>query len=181
MDISVVGAGRVGTALAVLLQRAGHRIVAVAGRDSTGPRAEKYLPGVPLLPVPEASAPAEVVLLGVPDSMIEPIATDLQLRADAAVVHLSGALGLEALRRPEAKGHTVVALHPLQTFPTVMAGVQWVPGSSAAITARTEEGFALGERLAVDVGARPFRIPDDVRPLYHAGAVLASGAVVALL
>jgi predicted short-subunit dehydrogenase-like oxidoreductase (DUF2520 family) len=35
--------------------------------------------------------------------------------------------------------------------------------------------------LAVDVGARPFRLADQARPLYHAGAVLASNAVVALL
>jgi predicted short-subunit dehydrogenase-like oxidoreductase (DUF2520 family) len=113
--------------------------------------------------------------------MVEEVAAALPLRPDAAVVHLSGALGLDALRGPESNGHTVVALHPLQTFPTVEAAIERVPGSAAAVTARTEEGFALGERLAVDAGARPFRLPDDARPLYHAGAVLASNAVVALL
>ena len=35
MDVAVVGAGRVGTAIAVLLARAGHRIVAVAGGSGT--------------------------------------------------------------------------------------------------------------------------------------------------
>ena len=38
MNVAVVGAGRVGTALAVLLQRAGHRVVGVAGRDATRER-----------------------------------------------------------------------------------------------------------------------------------------------
>ena len=42
MDISVVGAGRVGTALAVLLSRAGHRVAAVSGREGTAERAARY-------------------------------------------------------------------------------------------------------------------------------------------
>jgi len=33
VDVSVIGAGRVGTALAVLLSRAGHDVVAVSGRS----------------------------------------------------------------------------------------------------------------------------------------------------
>ena len=49
MNISVVGAGRVGTAMAVLLGRAGHRIVAVSGRGSTRDRASRFLSDVPFL------------------------------------------------------------------------------------------------------------------------------------
>ncbi|HYX79850.1 MAG TPA: oxidoreductase, partial [Actinomycetota bacterium] len=47
VDVAVVGAGRVGTAIAVLLRRAGHRIVAVAGGSGTPARAARHLPGVP--------------------------------------------------------------------------------------------------------------------------------------
>jgi predicted dinucleotide-binding enzyme len=47
MNISVVGAGRVGTAMAVLLGRAGHRIVAVSGRGPTRDRASRFLSDVP--------------------------------------------------------------------------------------------------------------------------------------
>jgi len=181
MDISVVGAGRVGTALAVLLARAGHRVAAVAGRDGTRERASTFLPGTPVVPAADAAAAGEVVIVGVPDGEVEAVATALAFRQGAAVVHLSGALGLDALRGPEAAGHTVLALHPLQTFPTVEAAIDRFPGSAAAVTGRTEQGFALGERLAVDAGARPFRLADEDRPLYHAGAVLASNAVVALM
>ena len=183
MDISVIGAGRVGTALAVLWSRAGHRIAAVAGREATAERAARYLPGTPVAAEAEAAGAAPVVVLGVPDAAVEPTAGAIaaSLRPGAAVLHLSGALGLEALRPAEDAGAMPVALHLLQTFPSVEAAIDRVPGSAAAVTARAEEGFALGERLAVDVGARPFRLADEARPLYHAGAVLASNAVVSLL
>src|ERR687895_553678 len=49
VDIAVVGAGRAGTAFAVLLARAGHRIVAVSGRDHTALRAGYFLRDTPVL------------------------------------------------------------------------------------------------------------------------------------
>jgi predicted short-subunit dehydrogenase-like oxidoreductase (DUF2520 family) len=183
MDIAVVGSGRVATALAVLLARAGHLITAVSGREATRERAARFLPDTPVRTDAEAAAAADVIVIGVPDALVEPTATAIagSLRKGAAVVHLSGALGLDALAEAESAGAMPVALHLLQTFPSVGAALDRVPGSSAAVTARTEEGFALGERLAVDAGARPFRLADEDRPLYHAGAVLASNAVVALV
>jgi len=183
MDIAVIGAGRVGTALAVLLSRAGHRIAAVSGRTGTADRAAKFLPDVSVLPDAEAAGAAEVVIVGVPDALIEPTTASIapSLRSDAAVLHLSGALGLDALAAADAAGAEPVALHLLQTFPSVEAALDRVPGSAAAVTARGEPGFALGERLALDVGARPFRLADEHRALYHASAVLASNAVVALM
>jgi predicted short-subunit dehydrogenase-like oxidoreductase (DUF2520 family) len=183
VDVAVVGAGRAGTALAVLLRRAGHAVVAVSGRGDTERRAQEFLPGVPVLGTPEAAAEADLVLLGVPDALIEPTADALAggLREGAAVAHLSGANGLGPLRALEAAGTRILALHPLQTFPSVAAALERVPGSSIAVTARDEEGFALGERIAGDVGARPFRLADADRALYHAGGVLASNGAVALL
>jgi len=183
MDVSVIGAGRVGTALAVLLGRAGHHVVAVSGREDTAGRAARFLEGTPVTSAAEAARAAPTVILGVPDPLIEPAAAQVagDLQRGAAVVHLSGALGLDALRPAEDAGATPVALHLLQTFPSVEAALERVPGSAAAVTARDDDGYAFGERLATDAGARPFRLADDARPLYHAGAVLASNAVVALL
>ena len=49
MDIAIVGAGTVGTAVAVAWARAGHRIIAVSGREATRDRAASWLPGVQVL------------------------------------------------------------------------------------------------------------------------------------
>ena len=72
-------------------------------------------------------------------------------------------------------------MHPLQTFPSVEAAIERLPGSGMAVTAADEAGFRLGERLAADVGARPFRLVEESRPLYHAAAVFASNYLVTVL
>src|SRR3990172_710703 len=178
MDISVVGAGRVGTALAVLWQRTGHRILAVAGGAATAERAAAHLPGVPVLDDASAARDAEVVLIATPDDAIATACAQIagELRACAAVIHASGATGLDALGA--AASARTLSLHPLQTCPTVEAAVERIPGAAFAVTAIDEEGYALGERLALDAGGRPFRLADEAKPLYHAAAVFASNYLV---
>jgi predicted short-subunit dehydrogenase-like oxidoreductase (DUF2520 family) len=182
MDVAVVGAGRVGTAFAVLLSRAGHRIAAVAGRDATSRRARRHLPGVPVVPAAEAARGAELVLLGTPDDLIGPTCRELgaagAFAAGRTVAHLSGATPLAALEPARAAGSGTLSIHPLQTFPDVEAAVERIPGSAIAVTAEDEETAAVGDRLAGDVGGRPFRLPDDAKPLYHAAAVFASNYLV---
>jgi predicted short-subunit dehydrogenase-like oxidoreductase (DUF2520 family) len=180
MDVGVVGAGRVGTALAVLLAGAGHRVVAASGRESSRERAARFLPEVPFLPPAEAASRAEVVILAVPDDAIEPVCRDLAgegTLGEGAVLHLSGSVSLEAVDAAAAAGAVTLSLHPLQTFPTVEAALERLPGSAAAVTARAEEGYALGERLAGDAGCRPFRLADERKPLYHAAAVFCSNYI----
>ena len=183
MDVAVVGAGRVGTALAVLLQRAGHRITAVSGRSATVDRAAAYLPGVPLVASVEAAGQGEIVLLAVPDDALADVVVELAeagvLRADAWAVHVSGAAGLGVLAPLVAAGARRLAMHPLQTVPDVEGAIDRIPGSAVAVTAEDPDGVALGERLARDVGGLPFVLADERRPLYHAAAVFASNYVVA--
>jgi predicted short-subunit dehydrogenase-like oxidoreductase (DUF2520 family) len=176
MDVAVVGAGRVGTALAVLLARAGHRLVAVSGRDATRARTEKYLPGVPFLPAVESVRDAELVLIAVPDDEIGEVCESIAgaLRPGAFVLHPSGAASLSVLDPVSRAGAHTLSLHPLQTFPDVDAGIERMRGSHVAVTARSGEAYDMGERLAWEIGAEPFRLPDDRKALYHAAAVFAS-------
>jgi predicted short-subunit dehydrogenase-like oxidoreductase (DUF2520 family) len=182
VDIAVVGAGRVGTALAVLWARAGHRIVAVAGGAATPERARRFLPDVPVLDAPAAASGASLVVIATPDAVIEPVSEQMAGagaldRADA-VVHASGAIGLDALASAAALDAATLSVHPLQTCPTVEAAIERIPGASFAVTALDEAGFELGEGLARDAGGRPFRIADELKPLYHAAAVFASNYLV---
>src|SRR6266511_402964 len=184
MDVAVIGAGRVGTALAVRLLDAGHRIVAVSGRGGTVDRAARYLPGVPIRPPPIAARGTEVVIIGTPDDLIEPTASSLAdesaLGEGQTAIHLSGATSLGALSAPRDAGAEVLSVHPLQTFPDVDAALARIPGSGIAVTALSEVGYELGERLANDVGGRSFRLADEAKPIYHAAAVFASNYLVAI-
>ena len=176
MDVAVVGAGRVGTALAVLLARAGHRLVAVSGRDATRTRTEKFLPGVTVIPAVEAVREAELVLIGVPDDAIGEAAEAVVegLRPDAAVAHLSGSAPLSELDPVVRAGAHAMSLHPLQTFPDVEAGIARLQESYVAVTAASDQMYELGERVVADVGATSFRLPDERKALYHSAAVFCS-------
>jgi predicted short-subunit dehydrogenase-like oxidoreductase (DUF2520 family) len=182
MNVTVVGAGRVGTAMAVLLSRAGHRIVAVSGREPTRERAARFLPDVPILDPVEAVRDADLVVLGVPDDEIPSTAALIArpggVQPGCWVVHLSGASGLDVLVSVRAAGARRLALHPLQTFPDVAGALERIPGCAMAVTADDAEGYEVGERIAADLMARPFRLDDAERPLYHAAAVFASNYLV---
>lgn len=183
MEIAVIGAGRAGTAVAVLLSHAGHRIVAVSGRAATAERAARFLPGVPVLGDADAAREAEVVLVAVPDDLIEPTVMSLaaagSLDGGRWIAHLSGATPLSALDAGRAAGARRLGVHPLQTFPDVEAAIERLPGCTVAVGADDEEGFFLAERLAEDMGGVPFRLADEHRAMYHAAAVFASNYLVA--
>jgi predicted short-subunit dehydrogenase-like oxidoreductase (DUF2520 family) len=178
MDIAIVGAGTVGTAVAVAWARAGHRITAVAGRSATAARAAAWLPGVPVRSQVDVATGADLVVFGVPDDALPGViaAVTPYLAPRAWVAHMSGAQGLEVLAH--AAPARPLAVHPLQTFADVAGAIRALPGCTVAVTARDAEGWELGERLASDLGAASFRLADEHRPLYHAAAVFASNYLV---
>ena len=70
-------------------------------------------------------------------------------------------------------------MHPLQTF-TRTRGPEQLDGAWAAVTSEQEEARAAGYWLAETLGLKPFELTDDARPLYHAGAAIASNYLVTL-
>ena len=120
MDVAVIGAGRVGTAIAVLLARAGHRIVGASGRAPSRARVATYLPGVPFVDAADAARAAQVVFVAVPDDAIASVVAGLSdagaLREGTWVAHLSGAARIGVMAPARALGARPLGFHPLQTF-----------------------------------------------------------------
>ena len=80
----------------------GHEIVAAAGEsDASRQRAAELLPGVPLDKPTAVARAADVLLLTVPDDMLDNVATTLSaagaIRRGQVVVHTSGRHGLAVL------------------------------------------------------------------------------------
>jgi predicted short-subunit dehydrogenase-like oxidoreductase (DUF2520 family) len=117
---------------------------------------------------------AELVLLCVPDAAIRDVALDLVPGA-GWIAHVSGGTPLAALDPHERR----FGLHPLQTF-TRARGPEQLDGAFAAVTAETPEARERGLELARLLGLKPFELADDARPLYHAGAAIASNYLVTL-
>lgn len=159
--IVVVGAGRMGNAIA-RAARAGGLEVLLAGREE--------LAG--------ACADAEIVLLCVPDGEIGSAAASVAQAAPRlrAIGHTSGATGLDALAAATGGG-AAFSLHPLQTVPD--ASVDLV-GTPAAIEGSSDEAAALARGLATELGMQPFELPEGSRAAYHAAASMASNFLIAL-
>ena len=116
---------------------------------------------------------AELTLLCVPDAAIPEVARGLE--PGPWVAHISGATPLSALDPHERR----FSLHPLQTF-TRARGPEQLDGAWAAVTAETDEARGQALELARTLGLEPFELDDDDRPLYHAGAAMASTFLVTL-
>jgi len=117
---------------------------------------------------------ADLTLLCVPDAAIREVARDLNHGA-GWIAHVSGGTPLAALDPHERR----FGVHPLQTF-TRARGPEQLDGAFAAVIAETEEAGERGFELAQLLGLRPFELADDARPLYHAGAAIASNYLVTL-
>jgi predicted short-subunit dehydrogenase-like oxidoreductase (DUF2520 family) len=187
--VGVVGAGRLGTALAAALREAGVGVDGPAGRGK----------------VPEG---CDAIVLCVPDAEI-PAAAATVAGAAPLVGHTSGATRLAAL---EPAGGAAFGLHPLQTFPeraqfgaeppagptgsdppagpTGSDPLAGPPGSGAlaafagagcAVAGSTPEALDFAGRLARLLGMTPFEIDDEGRAAYHAAASVASNFTVTLL
>jgi predicted short-subunit dehydrogenase-like oxidoreductase (DUF2520 family) len=116
---------------------------------------------------------AELVLLCVPDGSIAKVAAAVS--PGPWVAHVSGATPLAALA-PHTRRFSV---HPLQTFARAR-GPEQLDGAYAAVTAETDDARERGFWLARTLGLEPFELADDARPLYHAGAAIASNYLVTL-
>ncbi|HWL38535.1 MAG TPA: DUF2520 domain-containing protein [Frankiaceae bacterium] len=178
LTVGVVGVGRVGSALAVALSRAGHVVTAVSGvSDASLGRAADRLPSAAVEPADDVVRHAELVLLTVPDDalaqVVEGLATVGAFRQGQIVLHTSGRHGLDVLEPATRAGALALALHPAMTFAGGAEDVERLVGTSFGVTA-PEEYRAVGEALVVEMGGEPVWVPEELRALYH--AALAWGA-----
>jgi predicted short-subunit dehydrogenase-like oxidoreductase (DUF2520 family) len=121
----------------------------------------------------EPSESPSLVLICVPDLSIAEVARSLE--PGPWVAHVSGATPLSALDPHQRR----FSLHPLQTFMR-SRGPEQLDGAFAAVTAESDDARAAGRSLAQALGLRAFELSDDARPLYHAGAAIASNYLVTL-
>lgn len=181
MKVGLVGAGAAGGALARALAAAGVPVVAVTGK---GPeRAHTLAAAIPeCAAVPTAqdvADRADLVVLAVPDRAIAEVCASVRWRADAAVVHCSGAHSLDVLEPARAAGALVGGCHPLQTLTGAPEDAARLAGSVFGIEAEEPLRGMLAD-LVERIGGRPVFLSARDKALYHASAVLISNYTVTL-
>jgi predicted short-subunit dehydrogenase-like oxidoreductase (DUF2520 family) len=155
--VAIVGPGRLGTAIASALTRAGVTADGPYGRDDS---------------VAVDAAALDAVLLCVPDAEIAAVAQTLPVAVP--VGHCSGATALDVLAPHEA-----FSVHPLMTVP-VGASSTVLAGAGAAVAGSTPRALALAQELAQRLAMRPIEIAEHDRTAYHAAACIASNFLVTL-
>jgi predicted short-subunit dehydrogenase-like oxidoreductase (DUF2520 family) len=182
--IAVVGAGRCGSALAVAAHRAGYTVTAVTSRTPEHARALAARVGaVAVGSAVAATRHADLILLTVPDAQISRVAATIAASGASlggrSLVHCSGAHPAAVLAAGRQVAGAVGSVHPLQSLTGGDAAGE-LRGSYFAIEA-DERLRPLLERLVCDLGGIPFAVPAGGRTLYHAAAVLAGNAPLALV
>lgn len=183
---SLIGPGRLGTALAIALESAGYRLVSLVGRSRHKLRIVANLLDVsgPLLVTKELeNGPVgDLIVIAVPDDQIAAVAHDLigiKSAKRRTVFHTSGALSSKVLQSLADKGWHTGSIHPLASVTDPFGGVDalknayWcVEGDVVAIRA--------AKQMVRDLGTQSFSLNSEDKPLYHAAAVMSSGSMTAL-
>lgn len=186
LTVGIVSAGRVGSALGVALERAGHVVFGVSAiSDASVHRARTRLPDSQILPIEEVAARSELLLLAVPDSelagLVRGLATAGVVRPGTLVAHTSGANGVGILAPLTELGVLPLAIHPVMTFTGHDEDVSRLGNACFGITAADEIGFAIAQALVIEMGGEPVRVPEENRQLYHASLAHGSNHLVTVI
>jgi predicted short-subunit dehydrogenase-like oxidoreductase (DUF2520 family) len=189
-SVAVIGAGRLGQALAIALKSCEYTIVALVarrrqkaeqaaalvGNRRSRPRA---LAGSQLAELPAT----DLILIATPDDAIAQTAQRLSKlfvsKNRATVLHTSGALSSEALNSLRAVGFETGSMHPLVSISESTAGAEALRGAFYCLEG-TRKAKAMAASLVRDLGGNSFTIKPENKALYHAAAVMASPHLVSL-
>ena len=179
-----------GSTIAALLQKRGHRITSVISRSRSSARVIGRLLGSPVAStsLKNLSPLTDLLVIATPDEMIADVAAEIAAigtlrKSRVTVFHPSGVLTSDALDALASQGAKVFSLHPIQTFSdrvshrdqlNLMKGVWY--GFEGETHAR-----AAARSIVKDLGGRWLEIPKEGKILYHAACVFASNYPTILL
>ena len=181
--VGILGAGAVGTALAVGLADAGYNITAIMSRN--GPRA-KDLAGHMGGAIHTQQAGllvdlADTVFLTVPDDVIGSVAESVPWRDGMAAVHCSGGTPVSVLECASGYGAMIGGFHPLYTFPPNAREPTTLENVTFAIESRSPALHHQLRDMAHALHGHAIDINEKSRALYHISGVLASNYLVAII
>ena len=185
-SISVIGCGRVGKTLCCLWQRTGiFEIRSVLNRslESSKKAAEFAQGGQPIVRFSDL-LPSDVFMISCSDDAIESCANELvrsgALRENNVVFHCSGAMPSAVLSAVRECGAVIGSGHPVKSFADPVLACQSFAGTYCGIEGDPAATQFLASAFHC-IGGKVFVIDGSQKTIYHAGAVIASNYLVALL
>ncbi|RLC94813.1 MAG: DUF2520 domain-containing protein [Chloroflexi bacterium] len=180
--IGFIGAGTVGTALAIRLREKGYPVIAVASRTRTSAeRLASMVDGCQVHENGQAVADvAEMVFITTPDDAIAQVAAQVQWHSGQSVIHCSGAESVDILEPATRAAAQAGAFHPLQTLASIAQAIENIPGSCFALEAQ-EPLLGTLKGMVDALGGWAIELKPGDKVLYHAAAVIACNYLVTLV
>jgi len=182
--IAIMGAGNLGTALALALREAGYRIDSIIARGegkslTRARRLAKQIGSRATVGVEKVNA--RILWFCIPDGEIARVAgamVDKFQGHGKVALHSSGALSSDELAPLRRKGVAVASVHPLMTFvqrsrPTLVGVSFAIEGDPRAVRSARD--------IVRDLGGEPFPIRKKHKSAYHALGMFASPLLTSLL
>ncbi len=182
LKLGFIGAGTVGTALAVLLKDKGYQISSVSSRSLTSAQnLAKVVDGCQALNNNQAVADTvDIVFITTPDDVINQVALQVQWHSGLSVIHCSGAASTDILEPARKAGAQVGSFHPLQTLAGVKEAIENIPGSIFGVEAE-EPLLSILKDMALALEGHCIELKASNKVAYHAAAVIACNYLVTLV
>ncbi len=174
LKLGFIGAGTVGTALAVRLSQQGYPVIAI--HDLYPASAERFAGAVKGSKIYDRAQDvadiADFIFITTPDDFIAQVAAEVSWHAGQMVAHCSGAASTDVLTQARERGARVGCIHPLQTFASLEQAIENVPGSLFAIEAK-EPVLSVLKEMATALKGTWLELTAEDKALYHAAACIA--------
>jgi len=178
LSVGIIGAGPVGVILGLALAGAGHAIVGItAVSEENRERAEAMLPEVPLMDVAEILQTADLILLAIPDSELQPTVNGFAeaglWHAGQIVAHTSPEYGYSVLAPATAQGAIPLAIHPAMRFTGTSVDLIKLPDAYFAVSA-PKIALPIAQALVIEMGGEPVIVEEEARAKYAEAYSVAS-------
>ncbi|MEQ4489815.1 MAG: DUF2520 domain-containing protein [Dehalococcoides mccartyi] len=180
--LGFIGAGTVGSALAVGLAGKGYPVSGIASRTSkSANRLCRKIPSAQICLNPQQVADtADIVFITTPDDTIAEVCRSISWHPGQYIIHCSGAYSAELLQTAKDCGAYTGVLHPLQSFSLQTDPVENLRGITYALEGDDQTLPVLKDMVKVLGGEWIILKPSD-KPSYHLAAVMASNYLVTLM
>ncbi len=179
--IGIVGAGALGGALAIALNKKGFAVTKIFSRsESSIKKLCSRIDGSSLSKsVQEVSDNTDIIFITTSDNAIQTSAESSSWQKGQIVIHCSGVSGLEVLDKAKSDGASIGSMHPLQPFSDMDLGSKNINNITFGID---------GDKIALDIISKLVEILDAIsiridpafRALYHLSGVMAGNLLLGM-
>ncbi|NOR52514.1 MAG: DUF2520 domain-containing protein [Candidatus Aminicenantes bacterium] len=185
-DISIIGAGRLGTSLGHALSKKGYRIKALSCRTYSSAEESRQIIGEGTASTDNIHTAnvGELVFMCLPDNKIVPVTGKLASSninfSKKYVFHCSGLFPSEILEPLKAKGALTASFHPIQSFSNKKTNPKQFEGIYIGLEG-CSEALSLAQKTVQKLQGHPLILQAKDKALYHVACSTASNFFVVLL